>query len=299
MNFFIGLDVGGTNIKSGVILENGTILNENINMYDSLANQDKETILNNIFNIIKKEFNSYSGGNLLGIGIGFPGPFDYENGICKIKNINKYDSIYNINIKIEILNFINNSSIKNKLHKNFNILFENDAILFALGEIEQNHILKNDKCLSICIGTGCGSAYIENGKIIKSGKGIAKDGWIYNLPFKDSLIDDYISTRGIINFYNRLNNTNINNVKDIALKYSIDETSKVTFNNFGKDLATVLNTILKDFNAKNIILGGQITKSYSLFEDSLKNNIIYNPKIYLTDDTSKSTIIGGMALFNK
>ena len=50
MNFFIGLDVGGTNIKSGVILENGTILNENINMSDSSANQDNETILNNIFN---------------------------------------------------------------------------------------------------------------------------------------------------------------------------------------------------------------------------------------------------------
>ena len=298
MNFYIGLDIGGTNIKAGTILENGTIFNNNINMYPSLSKENKNTILKNIINIIEKEFNLYTlNGNLLGIGIAFPGPFDYKNGICKIKGINKYDSLYNVSIKIELLKYINNSFLKNNTIDNFSILFENDATLFALGELEQNDFLKNNKTIAICIGTGAGSTYLENGKVLKSGKGIAQNGWIYKLPFKKSIIDDYISARGIINFYNSLSNNKVNNVKDIALKYNIDENSNITFNHFGEDLANVLNMILKDFNAKNIILGGQITKSYSLFKDSLLYNMNFNPNILLSKDTSKSTLIGAMALF--
>ncbi len=297
MNFYIGLDIGGTNIKSGVVLENRNILNDNINMCSSLANEDKNTILNNIFNIIENEFNSYNYGNLLGIGIGFPGPFDYEHGICKIKNINKYESIYNVNIKDEILNFINNSNIKNRIDKNFNILFENDATLFALGELEINQILKNNKCLAICIGTGCGSTYLENGKVIKNGKDIGENGWIYNIAFKDSIIDDYISARGIINFYNNISNIKVDNVKDISLKYNIDKNSNITFDNFGEDFANALNIVLKDFDAKNIIIGGQISKSYNLFKNTFIKNLKYNTNIYLSQDTSKSTLIGSMALF--
>ena len=296
MNFYIGLDVGGTNIKSGIVLENGSILDDNINISPSLANQDKNTILTNIFNIIQKEFNRCNNGSLLGIGIGFPGPFDYENGVCKIKNINKYDSIYNINIKDEILNFINSSNIVNKVDKNFDILFENDATLFALGELEQNETLKTNKCLAICIGTGCGSAYLENGKIIKSGKGIATNGWVYSIPFKNSIVDDYISARGIINFYNSLSNNKINNVKDISLLYDKDINAKTTFDSFGKDLFDVLNLILTDFKAKNIILGGQISKSYNLFKNDL---LSLNTNIHLSKDTSKSTLIGAMALFKQ
>lgn len=300
MNFYIGLDVGGTNIKAGTILENGTIFNNNINMYPSLSKENKNTILKNILSIIEKEFSLYNlNGKLLGIGIAFPGPFDYQNGICKIKGINKYDSIYNVNIKKELLKYINNSPLKNNIDDNFDILFENDATLFSLGELEQNDFLKNDKAIAICIGTGTGSTYLENGKVLKSGKGVAENGWIYKIPFKKSIIDDYISARGIINFYNSLSNNKVDNVKDISLKYNIDENSNITFNNFGKDLANVLNIILKDFNAKNIILGGQIIKSYSLFKDSLLSNINFNTNILLSKDTSKSTLIGAMALFKK
>ena len=294
MNFYLGLDVGGTNIKSGVVLENSILFNDNINMCQSLAKEDKETILNNIFNVIKREFDSYKEGKLLGIAIGFPGPFDYEKGICKIQNINKYDSIYNVNIREEILKFINNNYKKENLHKDFNILFENDATLFTLGETEQNIYLKKGKYIGICIGTGCGSTLLQDNKVLKHIDSLTNDGFIYHLPFKDSIVDDYISARGIINYYNLLSNNKVTNVKDIAIRYNTDENAKLTFNNFGNDLALVLEMVLTKFNAKNLILGGQIAKSYDLFKDKLEKIDI---NIHLSKDTSKSTLIGGKALF--
>lgn len=300
MNFYIGLDIGGTNIKSGVILENGTILNNNINMYDSFSNSNKDIILNNFLNIILKEIDLAKNYNkLIGIGIGFPGPFDYKNGISKIKNINKYDSIYNINIKQELLNnLLCNNSLKNIFSEKFDILFENDATLYSLGELELNQNLKIGKTLCLCIGTGCGSTFFENGKVLKYGNGIPENGWVYNIPFKDSIIDDFISARGILKFYNSINNENINNVKDIALSFENNIYSRETFNYFGKILAESLNVILNKFDAKNLVLGGQICKSYNLFKDSLLKNLNFSPNTTLSLDTSKSTLLGAKALFN-
>jgi len=55
---------------------------------------------------------------LLGIAFGFPGPFDYQNGLCFIQGQSKYDHLYQVNIKDEL---------KKLLNFNKSILFCNDA----------------------------------------------------------------------------------------------------------------------------------------------------------------------------
>ena len=47
MDYFICLDVGGTNIKSAVLLDNGTILDNVINECPSLSDKSKEVIIDN------------------------------------------------------------------------------------------------------------------------------------------------------------------------------------------------------------------------------------------------------------
>lgn len=34
-----------------------------------------------------------------GIRLAFPGPFDYEQGICLMKGLDKYDRLYGINLR--------------------------------------------------------------------------------------------------------------------------------------------------------------------------------------------------------
>ena len=47
-----------------------------------------------------KEYSEYDrSGNIGGIGIAIPGPFDYGNGISLIKDLEKYESLYGTNIK--------------------------------------------------------------------------------------------------------------------------------------------------------------------------------------------------------
>ena len=158
------------------------------------------------------------------------------------------------------------SNIKN-ITPDFNISFENDAAMFALGEYLKSS-KEHDKVFTLCIGTGSGSAYIENGALVKDTLPNIENGWIYNIPYKDSIIDDYISSRGILKISkdNGLDNVTVKDIAELAL--SENAVAKHVWYEFGENLKEVLALVTKDFKPSKIVIGGQISKSYKLFIDS-------------------------------
>ncbi|WP_313636932.1 hypothetical protein [Paenibacillus sp.] len=75
------------------------------------------------------------------------------------------------------------------------IRFENDAKLFALGI---SRLFPNERYISLTLGTGLGSAFIDRASILNEGPGVPKDGWLYDKPFLESSKDDAFSRRGIL-----------------------------------------------------------------------------------------------------
>lgn len=300
MNFYIGLDVGGTNIKSGVILESGELLADEIHMVPSLAKENQETLLNHFFDIIVNELNrAPTHSMLLGVGVGFPGPFDYPNGISKIQGINKYDSLYDINIGEALSKKLHSvSSIASRLAPSFAIRFENDATLYALGELVKGNASSEGKCLCVCIGTGLGSAFLEDGKLITDREDVPHCGWVYATPFKTSIIDDHLSARGIMNHYNTHAASLVTSVKPIADACLAENLiAQNTFTYFGTSLGEGLNIFLNQFPATTLVIGGQISKSYPLFEQALLASLNSSPTIKISPDTSRSALIGTTKLF--
>ena len=288
MKYYVGLDVGGTYIKSAVVNSNGEILDDKIIVNESFSNSNKETILCNIINIIKERISSLSNCNFSGVGIAFPGPFDYENGVSYIKGINKYENIYGVNVKEEIIRYVK-ENLKN-ITNDFTVKFENDIAMFALGEELLNN-KKSNKTFALCIGTGCGSAYIKSGEVIKN-------KWIYSIPYKDGIIDDYISCRGILKIANECGivGLEVKEIADKALKG--EDLAKIVWNRFENNLLEVFKLATEDFKPDRVIIGGQVAKSSELF---LGMSIDYfsenNVEVVVSKDTSKSAIVGSVMLF--
>lgn len=302
MNGYIALDVGGTGIKASLVSEHGDLLIP-ITHYESKSTYSKEVILDNLHNIIIEQLKLYNKSiHILGVGLGFPGPFDYKNGICLIKGINKYDSIYEVNLVYELSNSLKKDNyFMLYASPSFSIHFENDARLYALGEmILQPNI--PDKCICFCIGTGLGSAFLDNGQVITHAENIPANGWVYDTPFKDSIVDDSISVRGILKLYKDLSDYESTNVKFIAdLALSGDKLALQTFNQFGLNFCEAITPFLKQFNPNTIILGGQICKSFNLFKAGFHKLLppqFDSLEIKLSSDTSLSTLLGVVRLFN-
>lgn len=303
MNGFIALDVGGTSIKAGVITPSGALLTPGVAHYPSLAKEDKETLLDHFAHIILKQIESLPMDiHIVGIGMAFPGPFDYTNGISLMQNINKYDSLYGVSIGIEILHRLQSFEIFTSVtSSNCTIKFENDASLYALGETVLNPKLMHGKALCLCIGTGLGSAFLEDGNLIQARTDVPVKGWVYDTPFLESIIDDYISARGILVLHQELHGITSPDVKTIAdLALEGDVSCLETFRHFGLRFADAIHTFIEDFKPDTLVIGGQIAKSFPLFKKSFTEQLEANSspiQITLSADSSFSTLVGVNRLF--
>ena len=101
MKNIIALDIGGTSIKSGIVKSNGKFYKSSCKVIEIDSTKDKEYIINKFTSPIKESLNLLSKTNktLEGIAISICHPFDFKKGISLISSLDKYESIYGLNIK--------------------------------------------------------------------------------------------------------------------------------------------------------------------------------------------------------
>ena len=275
---YVMLDAGGTNIKSGIIDESGQLLGT-ISEHPSMSSADKDTIFRNIASVIAME--AEKAERCDGIGFAFPGPFDYEKGISLMQGIGKYDSIYGIPV-MEGLSGLLDSKLSSA-----RTVFLHDVAAFAEG-YASTVSGKTGKIMFVVIGTGAGSAFVVNGRCSADQTlGIPADGWIYNYPFKDSIIDDYISARGQSELAVR------NFGHDVAgrlldeLATSGDGRALSLFDEFGANLEAAVRPFVDSFKPDMLVFAGQISKSFRFFSKQISALCLdRNIKIHIELDTS-------------
>lgn len=149
--YYLGVDLGGTNIVVGLIDKDGKII-KNITR-PTIATRKIEEIFDDIINMCKEiisEFN-LTKENLKGIGMGIPGEVDSKKGIINYSN------------NIPIKNFNAKEYIQKEL--DFPTAFANDADCAALGELVAGAAKGCDDIIILTLGTGVGGGIIINGKI--------------------------------------------------------------------------------------------------------------------------------------
>ena len=265
----LGVDIGGSHITAAIVdLDKGTLLKESIKRSEVNSRSDKEIILTAWCKVIK----SANGGSLnenCRIGIAMPGPFDYKNGISLIKDQDKFNSLYGLNIKQELSGRLNIPSS--------NIKFVNDAASFMYGEANYGAAKGYNNSLGITLGTGLGSATAING--------VAKDAELWNSKFLGGIAEDYLSTRWFLKKYNDLTGKEVDGVKKLASMVKVDKYAKQVFNEFGRALGHFLADFIKNTGSEVVVLGGNISKSFDLFGPPLIENL----KAYHLDTAVKIT----------
>ena len=280
---YLCLDVGGTEIKAAPLDANGKMLSK-IQHFPAMAGADKKTLLEhfaNIFAAICPDF-----AIPLEIDLAFPGPFDYENGICLLQGLEKYDALYGCNLRHD---FAALSGLPQK-----RIQFINDAAAFALGELTFGSARQAHKTLFTVVGTGCGSAFGVDGFLAAKGTlDVPPHGYFYNAPFMDSCVDDYISRRGLEKLTKDLLGTPLDGRALAARAAAGDTQAAACFLQFGVLLRDALSPQIEAFNPDMICLGGQIMHSSSLFLSPLEMLCHEkNIKLSVTQDTSMRTMQG-------
>ncbi|WP_169306606.1 ROK family protein [Cohnella pontilimi] len=296
--YAIVFDVGGLFIKAAVMNESGQLVPGTYMIYPSRSKEKKEELLGHLVDLVKQQANRIIARTfqIEGIGYAFPGPFDYERGISYIRAVDKFEDIYGVNLREELSHRLaQESSFAGKRAPSFRIVFENDANLFALGEYDTGKAGRFAKVICLTIGTGAGSAFLENGELVKHRKDVPDNGWIYNQPFRESVVDDYISKRGIVRLMREsgLDSDSLDVKNAAELAKAGDQRAIAVFRRFGEMVGEMLLPFLKSFQPEAVVIGGQIVKSRELFIGSTREVLRDFPvQLEVTDETSISTFAG-------
>ena len=269
MKNIIALDIGGTSIKSGIVKSNGKFYKNSCKVIKIDSTKDKEYIINKFTSPIKKSINLLNKTNkdFEGIAISICHPFNFRKGISLIQNLDKYESIYGLNIKKIIQK-------KFSLSVNKPIIFNHDAQCYGVGEVLSNDYKKYKKVIVLTIGTGIGSSFFNNQKIVLKGKGVPQFGWISGQKFKRSILNDYTSSVFMQKQYKKMSKETIS-IKTMAERAkNKDEIASKIFCKMGDTLGFYLKkNFINDFNAECIIFGGQISLSSDLFINRIKYHL--------------------------
>lgn len=300
MPYYLLMDVGGTGIKVGVMDQNGKIQCK-IRTFPSKAKANKEEIFQNFAWIIEQMEDEISKKNVAfsGIGMAFPGPFDYEKGISLMRGLDKYDAIYNCPIREKILECMKKKPLFHEYEK-CDFIFLHDVEAFAVGESQFGQAASVKKIFCLCIGTGAGSAFVDNGNVVKEGIGIPENGWIYQSPFLDGIIDDWISVRGLRRIAGQENLQDVDGKELYELARQGDPRALKSFLQFGQNIPRALDPFLNSFKPDAVVLGGNISRSFVYFGEPLKKDCEKRGiKLILTEDTSRRTLEGLYTIFQK
>jgi len=260
----IALDIGGTSVKSALVAPGGHVIGKpSVTSIDSSSEADH--ILKIFAQIIDTQLGESHTLDLLGMALGFPGPFDYPSGICLIQGVEKYASIYGVNIRAALQARLNLSALP--------ILFRNDAEAAVVGEARYGAGRDYRRLIGVTLGTGCGSAFLVDGMPVTSGPGIPPNGWLYPILFRGLRADDAFSRRGL---EVRLHSAGVmpRSVKDAAAAARAGNVGvRQVFEAFGSDLGTFLDAHAMAFAAEAVLILGRIAGAMDLFGPTLNQSL--------------------------
>lgn len=295
--YSIVFDVGGTAIKAAITTKDGQVIESTVETYPAYSNQSRAFLLDYFYQLIQKQAGKITDSEqtFAGIGFAYPGPCDYERGISYIQGQSKYDALYGVSIMDAIRERLEEDPLlRTRMESDYRIIFDNDARLFGVGQWFTGQAKQVDKSLCILIGTGTGAVFIDHGIAIKNKE-------IYDHPYRESIIDDYISKRGILKLAEEAGVSSKWDVRDIAdaARDQKDESAITVFHQFGTMLGEVLERYIDEFQPELVILGGQIAKAGELFLPSTRTFLREKtPQFHIAENGSYSTFAGITAIIH-
>lgn len=264
--YYIGIDLGGTFIKGGIIDDEGKIIvNDKV---PTESDGGSETVLKNIAslcNSLLKKANM-TANDVEGIGMGVPGMIDSERG----------EVIYSNNLGWA------DFSIAKELEQlvGLPVRIANDANVAALGETKFGCGKDYNNTVMLTLGTGVGGGIIINGKLFEGnrsagaelGHAVIVAGGEQCTCGRCGCLETYASATALIRDTKRAMLANkdskmweIGDIENVNGKtpfdyYDVDESARKVVDNYIEMLGTGIANIANMFRPEAVILGGGVCK---------------------------------------
>jgi len=288
----IGIDLGGTSIKAGLVSESEGLLAERT--IDTGADDGPERVLDRIASLVKGFATDTK--DVLGVGIGAPGAINWARST--VSSPPNFPGWISVNV---------GEALSKRLPSPLLTLVENDANAAALGSAHYGVGHQFDSFIMVTLGTGVGGAIIYQNKIFRGATGAAGEiGHMtidYEGPFARSgvagAIEAYLGQR----FLSRHARYRLMNKKDSILHQMAevdlqgitpkmlydaaelgDEGAQEVLAWAGHKLGCVLGSAVNLLDIRKIVVGGGLSAAGDYILSSTRSTLNHYVTPALQDD---------------
>lgn len=266
----IGVDVGGTNIKLGLVSSSGRIIAKT-NLVTKTYIHHPRHLIDALVAAIRAliQENGKTIKDIAGIGIGLPGLIDVSQGnVIFMPNIPGWKNIP--------LRRIIQTQLK------LPVFIDNDVNLVALGEWKLGAGKRYKNLVCITLGTGVGGGLVLNGELYR-GEGFVA-GEIGHIPLNERgpgcncggigcferYVGNHILMAKAAKMFNK-KNIRIEDVFDLANRGDVRAVRfwRETATHIGNALIGVINLL----NPRLIVIGGGVANNYKFLEKTIQKVI--------------------------
>ena len=265
----MGIDVGGTNIKIGIVDANGVM--ENKIKYPTSVLKESGDFVGGFLDILDKELSKFP--EIEKVGIATPGTHSKDRTTL---------------LEIAAIPMLDDVKLKSILLKRFpnkEFFLENDANAAALGEYYFSGTKIPENYIFITLGTGVGSAAIIDHKIFIGGDGNGMElGHVLTKNGKE--LEQNIGKAGIVKLAkklakkkgSKLNEYDLNEPKQILkAAFSGDKMAVRVWEEVGEYLGESLVGAIRLLDIKTILIGGGLSAGFDILikptKKVLKNSL--------------------------
>ena len=247
----VSIDLGGTHVSAGRIdIASGEV--RTFLRVPLPPNADRAELVMRITGAATR----VAEGTVERIGVAVPGPFDYAGGVCLLTH--KLASLHGVNLRQELADALQTPAAS--------IAFVNDADAFLLGEAWVGAAKGHRRAAAVTLGTGLGSAFLADGKIVNTGPRVPFEGSLHLVAYRGRPAEETVSRAALLAGYGdpRLD------VRDVAIRArNGDARARQAFEDLARALGEMTAPWLDSFSATCLVIGGSISQAWDLLGDGL------------------------------
>ena len=293
MEQYLGIDVGGTNVKMGIVDASGGRI-ENFYSHDTASWRNSGHFIERLGDAISLQLVEYP--EVKKVGIGVPGLTTRDRTtLIEITAIPEIDGIAIV------------PDLKTRF-PNHDFYLENDANAAALGEYYFGEDKLPEDYIFVTLGTGIGGAAIIDKKVFKGGGGNAMEPG--HVPSKNGkVLERNIGKKELLDMANamRANYTGVTQLPGdgtisttglVAAASKGDELAKQIFYEMGYLLGEGLVSMIRILDITTILIGGGISASFEFILPAITDRFQYwlTPYYLKTSSIKRATLANDAGL---
>lgn len=253
------LDVGGTDTDAACVSAAGEVIGELLESGSS-ASGTKDEIVTAMVRAIDSARAQATGYTVTACGIAIPAPFDYTAGIPYMRH--KFRALYGVELGTLL-----------RAKTGLAVHFVNDAAAFGLGA-GWRQLPDTNRFVALTIGTGLGAGFIENDAIVDEDSRVPPAGQVWDLPYEDGILEDYVSARAVTSRYSKLSSGERRSARDVSeLARRGSPPAIEAYRAMGAALGRGLAPVFARFAPEVVVIGGKVSHSLELFGPAMKQEM--------------------------